>query len=942
MSIADQQQKSKLQGLFDDPVPTANYTLITSDKPLSKRYGVEDGAPMKLGSDAPLVSGRAIRRTLTGSATAMLDQLSADLVRMGQSNAVICAPPPDGKPEWPIVTLNEVDRHPGSIARSKEHFRPPAGLAVMGLDFDTRDYPEFIRDRLLAMGGANLSTALSEVCPELGSAASLTRASMSTGIRAKSTGKTTPPNGGMHRFYIADDGRRVGNFAHSLRDRLMLSGWLWGFVTKNGSILFRTLFDVVASSDTSRLWYEGLPVLEDGGLEYIAEARKPNRKTGGVLDTTKLAPLTVEEQRRLDQMKDEVRQQLAGQAKAAFDAWSGKIRSMVPAAASPFGLSSTMLVASQKHELEGSFPIHLDDQRVVTPREILAAPSAFHKATCADPLEPDYNGGRNIAIIYSDNSAIRIESQAHGGITYWVRPSVDDHFELPKEDEPEQVDDTPTPRDVFGDGEIGAAVLQVPRGALPPVIDTWAVDVAERVGAPPAFAAVAALATISGAIGSKLRIQPKQHDSGWLEPAFLWFSIIEAPGGRKSPIIGQATAPLAKLDAQRAREGGQAWAQWEERKKATKRGTPFTEPEPKVRRHVVDNFTVEALTGVLADNESGVLVSMDELTGLIGSLDAYKANKGSDRPMMLRLFDGRENRVDRVGRKHTHIPCWGASVIGGIQPKKITEMASDLDADGLLQRFLPVWGDGERHQGLDREPDQSAMAAYDAAVQQLARAEFPAAQPIRLSKEAHVVWREVGARLAALSSLPGLSDAWAGHMGKWPGFSARLLLVCHVLAHLDDLAAVDAQPVAASTATQASKLVDWLVANSIRFYVECIGAGEAGNDAKWIAGFILSSGAEDQITRRDIGQARRDLRDQPKRIGQAMRFLEHNGWVTANMTERVDSFGPSRWTICPAVHDGRFAGRAEIERKRRAYERARIEAAVRERRRLLGEGGSDE
>src|SRR5690606_29507941 len=150
------------------------------------------------------------------------------------------------------------------------------------------------------------------------------------------------------------------------RDRLMLSGWLWGYVTKNGSILFRTLFDVVASSDTSRLWYEGVPVLEGDGLEYVAEMRKPNRKSGGVLDTTKLPPLSAEELRRLDEMKGEVRQQLAPEAKAAFELWSADMRSRVPAASPPFGLTATMKSAAEKRELEGSFPIHLDDGRVVT------------------------------------------------------------------------------------------------------------------------------------------------------------------------------------------------------------------------------------------------------------------------------------------------------------------------------------------------------------------------------------------------------------------------------------------------------------------------------------------------------------------------------------------------------------------------------------------------
>jgi len=494
------------------------------------------------------------------------------------------------------------------------------------------------------------------------------------------------------------------------------------------------------------------------------------------------------------------------------------------------------------------------------------------------------------------------------------------------------------PRDVFGDGDT-AAVLDLPRGALPSVVEDWALDTSERMGAPSAFAAVAALATVSGALGSKLRIQPKQHDTSWTEPAFLWFAIVEEPGGKKSPIISAATAPLSAADARHARAAAKAYAEWEERKVELKRQHLPSGPEPKAKRMVMENFTLEALSSVLADNPAGVLVRQDELTQLIGSLDQYKGGRGSDRPMMLSLFDGRESRVDRAGKRHLHVECWGASILGGIQPRKITEMAHNLDADGFLQRFLVVWGDGAKRRGIDRAPDAGAALAYRRTVEHLAEADLPFAGPVVLSTEAHVVWSGLLTRIETLADLPGLSDAWRGHLGKWPGFSARLLLIHHVLDVLDvGLALADQQPVSVNTARRAARVVEWLLGNSLRFYAECIGAGEAGDDAKWIAGYILARGIVGQITRRDVGQARRELRDDPDRLGRAMRFLEHMDWLTPDIDYRVDRHGPARWTICPLVHE-RFAPRAEQERRRRGAEVVKIEAAAAERRRLLEPGG---
>jgi hypothetical protein len=489
------------------------------------------------------------------------------------------------------------------------------------------------------------------------------------------------------------------------------------------------------------------------------------------------------------------------------------------------------------------------------------------------------------------------------------------------------------PQDVFGDGE-PERLLELPKGSLPSVIEDFARDLSERMGVPTAFAASAAIATVSAAIGSKLRIQPLSRDTSWTEPGFLWFAIIEDPGGKKSPVISAATAPLAKLDAELAKEDSRIYSEWRERKSSRKKGDQDPGPEPRIRRHLVEGFTMEALTAVLKDNPGGVLVRQDELTQLVGALDAYKANKGGDRPMLLSLFDGRETRSDRAGRGLLYVECWGASVIGGIQPKKIREIAGGLDADGLLQRFIPILGDGVRRPNQDREPNAAALRRYSDIVREIAKAEYVFPDTIRLSDDAQVVWKPLSERISLLAALPDLSDAWRGHLGNWPGFSNRLLLLCHVIEHwASSNVMVHGVPVSAATAQRAVRLVEWLLGQSLRFYEECIGVGEAGEDARWIAGYILASDRSGKIKRRDIGQTRKGLRDEARCV-RAMRYLEQMNWCAADFSERVDKHGPSRWHINPVVFDGRFAPRKESERIRRENQRAEIAAASAERARI--------
>jgi hypothetical protein len=516
-----------------------------------------------------------------------------------------------------------------------------------------------------------------------------------------------------------------------------------------------------------------------------------------------------------------------------------------------------------------------------------------------------------------------------------ARVDVERWFDVLPSDPTADNDDWGAPVDMFADNPHTSAV-ELARGALPRVIEDWAFDTAERMGVPLMFTAGSTLAVVSAAIGSKLRIQPKEHDTTWTEPAFLWLLLAEEPGGMKSPVIGQATAPLAELDKKHGMNDLVARHAWERlAAKSRRRDGPDIGPKPKIRRYVVDSFTREALVPILSDNPSGILMAAD---AWIGASDAYKSNKGSDRPVMLRLFDGRSFRNDRVTTGMVIVDCWGASVLGGVQPKKILEMADDLEADGLLQRFLPILADDRPRPAVDRLPDQAALAAYNETVTAIAQMPSLADNPVRLSPAAQAVRRSFESRISALCNLPDISDGWRGHLGKWRGIFARILLIFHVLDRWPEHAGdAFAGEVSADTATRAAKFGEALLSHALRFYETCVGVGQTGEDARWIAGHILSRGLQEKITRRDITDARTPWRKEPGRVAAAMRLLEGLEWVRSDLSERSDRFGASRWRISPHVFE-RFSERAQAEKVRREEIRARIAAAGEERSRLLRNG----
>src|SRR4051812_44789699 len=82
-----------------------SFTVVESRDFLTKTVVVDgDGKPGASGSIS-LTKGTARRVTLTGTATEIINQLAVQLSDLGHNEALICAPAPAGRDEWPLVTL---------------------------------------------------------------------------------------------------------------------------------------------------------------------------------------------------------------------------------------------------------------------------------------------------------------------------------------------------------------------------------------------------------------------------------------------------------------------------------------------------------------------------------------------------------------------------------------------------------------------------------------------------------------------------------------------------------------------------------------------------------------------------------------------------------------------------------------------------------------------
>ncbi|MGD9659196.1 MAG: hypothetical protein AB7U61_16430, partial [Methylocystis sp.] len=345
----------------------------------------------------------------------MTAELKRHLQALSPKQALVPAPPPTGKDEWPLVTAREADGAT-TIARTKQYFPPVPGPALFGVDIDAKTIPAHTVKKIETAGG--LSKVFESVFPEFVGATCVRRPSVSSGIVV--SGDEPPSRStGAHWYFFVLDGEDVAGFAKRFFDRLSLAGFLWGEVSEAGKVLYRGLFDLAASSDPSRLFFEANAIFESPELEYVKDARAVKIVPGGFLDTRALPPLTAEEAEELEKIKAQIARDLEPECRKKRELWEERrIDDQVRKGKSPEAARKSVTGAVESHVLSADFEIEMDDGRTVSVKEICENSAEFHKKTCADPLEPEYHGGRNIAVIYADGAYVRIVSHAHGGIDY--------------------------------------------------------------------------------------------------------------------------------------------------------------------------------------------------------------------------------------------------------------------------------------------------------------------------------------------------------------------------------------------------------------------------------------------------------------------------------------------------------------------------------------------
>ena len=344
---------------------------------------------------------------------------------------------------------------------------------------------------------------------------------------------------------------------------------------------------------------------------------------------------------------------------------------------------------------------------------------------------------------------------------------------------------------------------------LPEAMRGWVADIAHRMQCPPDFTAVGVVVALSSVIGARAVVKPKANDDFAVVPN-LWGLIVGRPGVMKSPALAQAMAPLNWLEAMEREQWEAAHEAWELDCKvaelAAKQGErdaakvaskdpgrarallqPLERPEePRARRYVVNDATVEKLADLLTANQWGLMVYRDELHPLLCGMD--RQGQENSRGFYLTGYDGNQGHaVDRIARGESFVPRVCLAMLGGIQPGRLHSYVRDAVSggagdDGLLQRFgLAVWPDiSPEWQWVDQCPDTLAKQAAWAVFERLAALQ-PATetepQEWRFTTEAQAIFREWAESFEPEVRGVELHPALTSHLSKYRKLIPALALI---------------------------------------------------------------------------------------------------------------------------------------------------------------------
>jgi hypothetical protein len=328
-----------------------------------------------------------------------------------------------------------------------------------------------------------------------------------------------------------------------------------------------------------------------------------------------------------------------------------------------------------------------------------------------------------------------------------------------------------------------------PIAILPPDLREYVEAAARSLPVPPEMVAVPMLAYVGSLIGDRMHIVVKD---GYSEYPIVYTFIVASPGAAKTPALAKAQWPLDALQDDEMKRHRAAFAQYEADYAAWKSTKPKErgpEPQqPRLRSYLSTNLTIEWLIGEL-EHSPGISISSDEILSWFKGMNKYQNGRGSDRQEFLSLWSGRTIKCDRKGGGTTYRRFPVASVVGGIQPDRVSDLYSaGQGTDGFIERFLPLVLECDPAYWNEAKLDSSLYAKAVSLFRALDQLPFTGSGghdgstpgiPVRMHPDARRLWTTwYNDNVDQIRATRGIAQ---GFYRKLPAYVARFALILHAL-----------------------------------------------------------------------------------------------------------------------------------------------------------------
>lgn len=455
---------------------------------------------------------------------------------------------------------------------------------------------------------------------------------------------------------------------------------------------------------------------------------------------------------------------------------------------------------------------------------------------------------------------------------------------------------------------------------LPQSLQSWCLDISERMQVPLEYVAGSAITVFGSVIGRRTVALPKKEDDWQIVPN-LWMCVIAPPSSLKTPAMSAVLKIIHQL-AQKARtryleekqrkdqEATIATTEIEALKDALKQAVKLGKKEKvsdskqeldtalsaykekftlQERRYITNDPTIEKLLNLFEENPQGLLLFRDELSGWMETMN--KSGREGDREFFLEAWNGDGSySMDRVGRGTTYVDGICLSVLGDLQPGKFATYVSSVvkhgkSDDGFLQRLqILLYPERQKEwKKIDRKPDEQAYKVVENIINRIDQLPLPNREnniinrlQLRYSESAQMIADEWHEKLERRLRSGSLSSIFESHLGKYRSLMPTLALIFTMI---DSFGLEDQIPkeIKKDAVSLAIKWCQFLEIHALKAYGEYINPEESA--ARKLIEKIKEGAVKDFDKCRDIYRKGWKGLTNTEEFDGALKTLKKYGWL---------------------------------------------------------------